>query len=89
MPALQKSSTSYSAKSPAKGKRKKSATTAPAATPKQLFEFDAESFVLPNGRGVSFDDSNFEVVLKNQKTAASRRIGRNRRAALVFQSSPR
>ena len=45
--------------------------------------------MLPKGRGVYFDDPNFEVALKNQEqTAMSRGSGRSRRAALVFQSSP-
>ena len=83
------SSTTVSPRSPEKGKRKRSATPAPAASPKQWFEFDDESITLPKGRGVYFEDPNFECALKTQeKTAASRRSGRIRRAAPVFQSSP-
>ena len=64
-------------------------TPAPAAGPKRLFEFDDESTILPKGRGVYFEDPNFEFALKSRKkTAASRRSGRSRRAAPVFQSSP-
>ena len=84
------SSTTIYTRSPGKGKRKRSATPAPAASPKRLFEFDDESNTLPKGRGVCFEDPNFECALKSQeKTAASRRSGRSRRAAPVFQSSPR
>ena len=76
-------------RSPGKGKRKRSATPVPAATPKR-FEFDDESIVQPKGRGVYFEDPNFQCTLKSQeKTAASRRSGRSLRAAPVFQSSPR
>ena len=83
-------STTVSPRSPGKGKRKRSVTPAPAVGPKRLFEFDDESVVLPKGRGVYFEDPNFECALKSQvKTAASRRSGRSRRAAPVFQSSPR
>ena len=83
------SSSTISPRSPGKGKRKRSATPAPAASPKRLFEFDDESNVLPKGRGVYFEDPNFECALKSQnKTAASRRSGRSRRAASAFQSSP-
>ena len=65
-------------------------TPAPAAGTKRLFEFDDESIILPNGRGVYFEDPNFECALKSQeKTASSRRSGRSRRAAPIFQSSPR
>ena len=72
------------------GKRKRSATPAHAVTPKRLFEFDDESIILPKGRGVYFEDPRFECALKSQeKTAACRRSGRSRRAAPVFQSSPR
>ena len=40
--------------------------------------------------GVYFEDPSFECALKSQeKTAASCRSGRSRRAAPVFQSSPR
>ena len=84
------SSTTISPRSPGKGKRKRSVTPAPAVGPKRLFEFDDESVVLPKGRGVYFEDPNFECALKSQeKTATSRRSGRSRRAAPVFQSSPR
>ena len=84
------SSTTVSPRSPGKGKRKRSVTPAPAVGPKRLFEFDDESVVLPKGRGVYFEDPNFECALKSQeKIAASRRSGRSRRAAPVFQSSPR
>ena len=86
---LGSSSTTVSARSLGKGKRKRSVTPAPSAGPKRLFEFDDESIILPKGRGVYFEDPNFEWALKNQeKTAASRRSGRSRRAAPVFQSSP-
>ena len=82
------SSTKISPRSPGKGKRKRSATLAPAATPKS-FEFDDESIVLPKGRRASFEYPNLECALKSQeKTAASRRSGRSRRAAPVFRSSP-
>ena len=74
------SCTTMSPRSPGKGKRKRSATPAPAATPKRLFEFDDEPFILPKGRGVYF-----ECALESpKKTAASRRSGRSRRAAPVF-----
>ena len=83
-------STTVSPRSPGKGKRKRSVTPVPAIGPKRLFEFDDESVVLPKRRGVYFEDPNFECALKSQeKTAASRRSGRSRRAAPVFQSSPR
>ena len=83
------SSTTISPRSPGKGKRKRRATPAPAATPKR-FEFDDESIVLPKGRGVYFEDPNFECTLKSQeKTAVFRRNGGSRRAAPVFESSSR
>ena len=83
------SSTTVSPRSPGKGKWKRSKTPAPAASPRR-FEFDDESIVLPKGRGVYFEDPNFECSLKSQeKTATSRRSGRSRRAAPVFQPSPR
>ena len=83
------SSTRVSPRSPGKGKRKRSVTPAPGASPRR-FEFDDESIVLPKGRGMYFEDPNFECALKSQeKTATSRRSGRSRRAAPVFQSSPR
>ena len=70
------SGTTMSPRSPEKGKRKRSATPAPAVKPKR-FEFDDESVVLPKGRGVYFKDPNFGCALKCQeKTAASRRSGR-------------
>ena len=75
------SSTIVSPRSPGKGKRKRSATPAPAVTPKRLFEFDDESIILQKGRGVYFEDPNFQCPLKSQeKTASSRCIGRSRRA---------
>ena len=75
---------------PGNGKRKRSATLAPAVSPTRLFEFDDESNVLPKGRCVCFDDPNIEVTLKSQeKTATSHRSGRSRHAAPVFQSNPR
>ena len=84
------SSTIVSPRSPGKGKRKRGVTLAPAAGPKRLFEFDDESIILPKGRGVYFEDPNFECALKSQEhTAACRRSGRSRRAAPIFQSSPR
>ena len=82
-------STTVSPRSPGKGKRKRSVTPAPAASPR-IFEFDDESIVMTKGRGGYFEDPNFECALKSQeKTATSRRGGRSRRAAPVFQSSPR
>ena len=82
-------STSFGVKRPGKGKQKKSETPAKAAI-KRRFEFDDESVVLPKGRGVNFDDPNFAIALRNEcKTVSSRRSGRSRRAAPVFQSSPR
>ena len=84
------SATTMSSRSPGKGKRKRVATPAPAATPKRLFEFDDESYVLPKGRGVYFEDSIFECTLRSQeKTAGSRPSGRSCHTATVFQSSPR
>ena len=83
-------STTISPRSPGKGKFKRSGTSAPAATPKPLFEFDDESNILPKGKEVYFEDPNIEWASKSQeKTAASRRSGRSRLAAPVFQSSPR
>ena len=76
--------TTVSPRSLGKGKRKRSVTPAPAASPKRLFEFDDESIILPKGRGVSFEDPSFESALKGQeKTAASRWSGRSRRAAPI------
>ena len=75
---------------PGKRKCKRSATPAPAATPKRLFDCDDESIVLPKGRGVYFDDPNFECTLKSrEKTSASPRTRFSHRAASVLQSSPR
>ena len=86
---MQVPSTSFGVKSPGKGKRKKSETPAKAAI-KRRFEFDDESVVLPKGRGVYFDDPNFAIALRDEdKFVSSRRTGRSRRAASVFQSSPR
>ena len=83
------SSTTVSPRNRGKGKLKRGVTPAPAASPKE-FEFDDELIVLPKGRGVYFEDPKFACALKSQeKTAASRRNGCSRRAALVFQSSPR
>ena len=77
-------------RSPGKGKHKKNATPASAVPPKQLFEFDDESIVLPKGRGVYFDEPNFEIASNGQdKTVTSGRSGRSRRDAPVFQLSPR
>ena len=83
------SSTTVSPRSPGREKRKRSATPAPAASPKRLFEFDDESITLPKGRRVFFENLNFESALKSQeKTAAFRRSGRSCRAAPVFHLSP-
>ena len=80
--------TSFAIKSPGKSRQKKSET--PAKSPiKRRFEFDDESVVPPKGCGVYFDDPNFAIALRDEdKTVSSRRCGRSRRAALVFQSSP-
>ena len=65
-------SATISPRSPGKGKRKRSVTPAPAASLKRLFEIDDESIILPRGRGVYFEDPNFECASKSQeKTAAS------------------
>ena len=86
--AMQVPSTSFAVKSPGKGKQK-SETPSKGAI-KRRFEFDDESVVLPKGRGVYFDDPSFAIALRDEdKTVASRRSGRSRRAAPVFQSSPR
>ena len=46
--------------------------------------------MLPKGRGVYFDDPSVAIALRaDNKTVSSRRSGRSRRAAPVFQSSPR
>ena len=82
-------STSFGIKRPGKGKQKNSETPAKSAI-KRRFEFDDESVVLPKGRGVYFDDPNFAIALRDEnKTVYSRRSGCSRRAAPVFQSSPR
>ena len=87
--ATQMPSTSFAVKSPGKGKQKKSETPTKSAV-KRRFEFDDESVVLPKGRGVYFDYPNFAIALRDDdKTVSSRRSGRSRRAAPVFQSSPR
>ena len=83
------SSSSVPARGPRKKKRKRKAATVLAASRKLLFDFDSESIVLPRGRGVSFDDPNFEIAPKNQETTAgSPRIGRSCCTAPVFQSCP-
>ena len=87
--AMQARSTSSAVKSPGQGKQKRSETPAKVGI-KRRFEFDDESVVLPKGRGVYFDDPSFAIALRDEeKTVSSRRSGRNRRAAPVFQSSPR
>ena len=87
--ATQVPSTSYAIKSPGKGKQKKSETPAKTAV-KRRFEFDHESVVLPKGRGVFFHDPSFAIALRDDdKTVSSHHSGRSRRAAPVFQSSPR
>ena len=87
--ATQVPSTSFLVKSPGKGKQKKSETPTRTAI-KRRFEFDEESVVLPKGRGVYFADPSFAIALPDEdKTVSSRRSGRSRRAAPVFQSSPR
>ena len=87
--AIQKPSTSFAVKSPGKGKQKKSETPAKPAI-KRRFELDDESVVLPKGRGVYFDDPSFAIALRDDdKTVFSRCSHRSRRAAPVFQSSPR
>ena len=89
VPTPQIPSTSYSAKNPAKGNRKKNETPAPVAI-KLRFEFEDESDVLLKGRGVHFDQPNFAIALKDQdKNTNSHRSGLNRRAAPIFQSNPR
>ena len=82
-------STSSSVKNLGHGRRKKGETPAPLAI-KCRFEFDDESVVLTKGQGVYFDDPNFAIALRNEDEAvSSRRSGRSRHAAPVFQSSPR
>ena len=86
---IQVPSTSFGTKSPGKGKQKKSETLSKTAV-KRRFEFDDESVVLPKGRGVYFDDPNFAIARRDEdRTVFSRRSGCSRRAAPVFQSSPR
>ena len=86
--ATQVPSTCFAVKSPGKGKLTKSETTAKNAV-KRRFEFGDESVVLPKGRGVYFDDTNFAIALRDEdNNVSSRRSGRTRRAAPVFQSSP-
>ena len=60
------SSTTVTPESPGKGKRKRSVTPVPAASPKR-FEFDDESIVSPKGRGVYFEDPKFACALKSQE----------------------
>ena len=60
-------SAKMSPQNPGKGQRKRSATPAPAATAKRLFEFDDESVVLPRRRWVYFDDPNFECASKTRE----------------------
>ena len=60
------SGTTMAPRSPGKRKRKKRATPAPTATPERLFDFDDESIILPKGRGVYFDNPNFECALKSR-----------------------
>ena len=87
--ATQVPSTSFAVKNPGKGKQKKSETPAKTAV-KRRFEFDDESVVLPKGRGVYFDDPSFAIALQDEdKTVSSRCSACSRRAAPVFQSSPR
>ena len=87
--ATQVLSTSFAVKSPGKGIQRKSETLAKTAI-KRRFEFDDESLVLPKGRGVYFDEPSFAIALRDDdKNVSSRRTGRSRRAAPVFQSSPR
>ena len=77
-------STSWSAKGPGKGKRRKDETPAP-ATVKSRFEFDDESVVLPKGPGVYFDNPRCAIALRvEDKLVSSRRSGRSCRAAPVF-----
>ena len=86
---MQVPSTSFAIKRTGKGKQTKSETPAKTAF-KRRFEFDDESVVLPKGRGVYFDDPSSAIALRDEdKPVSSRRSGRSRRAAPVFQSSPR
>ena len=86
---IQAPSTSFVIKSPGKGRQKKSETPAKTAV-KRRFEFYDESVLLPKGRGVYFDNPNFAIALRDEdKTVSSCRSSCSRRAAPVFQSSPR
>ena len=81
-------STSFAVKSAGKGKQTKIETSTKTAV-KRRFEFDDESVVLPKGRAVYFDDPSFAIPLRDEdKIVFSRRSGRSRRAAPVFQPSP-
>ena len=87
--AIQVPSTRFTFKNPGNGKQKKGGTPTKTAI-KSRFEFDDESVVLRKGRGVYFDDPSFAIALRDEdKTVSSRRSGRSRRAAPIFQSSPR
>ena len=87
--AVQVPSTSFPIKNPGKGKQKKSETPAKIAI-KRRFEFDDESVLLPKGGGEYFDDPRSAIALRDDnKTVSSSRSGLSRRAAPVFQSSPR
>ena len=80
--AVQVPSTSFSVKGPGKGKQKKSETPTKVGV-KRRFEFDDELLVMPKGRGVYFDDTNFAIAPRDEdKTVSSRRSGRSCRAAL-------
>ena len=77
-------------RSPGKGKRKISTTSASTVAPTRLFQYDDESDEFFKKRRVFFDGPKFEVALKNQdNTVTSRRGSRMCRAAPVFQSIPR
>ena len=87
--AIQVPSTSFAIKSPGKRKQKKGEMPAKPAV-KRRFEFDDESVVLPKTREVYFGDPGFAIALRDDnKTVSSLSSGRSRRAAPVFQSSPR
>ena len=76
----------FRCQNPRKRKKKKSETPAKAATNRR-FEFDDESVVLHQGRGVYFDESNFSIALRDEyKTLCLRRSRCN---GPVFQSRPR
>ena len=76
---IQAPRTSFGIKSPGKGKQKKSETPAKTAIERR-FEFDDESVVLPQGRGIYF-----AIALRDEdKTVSSRCSGRSRRVAPVF-----